>query len=1463
MNNISKNIFFYFVGSNKEMTTINYLERDYKRNVEDLKQRIFGFNEDRRNRGIKLNANKQQIALYLSDIDRNPLIKSEFVRLQQQIKGDKDFIGKRNLENMRNYVNNKQDYLREQTTTGIKKNEYQRLIEAIKGDKNFTGKRTKENIQQYLQKNLFRNVINQNPYETYHSNNLLKALTIEKVMYNFNKLLDVRHQFNRQEVDKLFQYEHLVFSYNITNPDTNITRADYKIINYKNKDLIMKILTGELTVDELKEFTYEEEENIDIRWIKNMKISLINKPVGGKKSKKVGGFYNKVLREDIQSYFLDETRQCQIYGQVLEQIDIEREEGYEGEGDNFNIMNDEEPCIIHTLRLSGVSETDIMRIKTSLNFKANEISIINRNLDKLAEILQKNIIVHSCPTDVKDIQYRKIYYPKCKNVKKPKYETSINISYHNEHFFVYLSTKFSKLYVKNFLGIEKGSLCSKIIKDKPERYKVNYEQKGKFYYRNDQPSKVLNTLELIVELEQQGLFTDYSNKEYNTKFSSNYICIPSLNNIDIDQDIDLKTQSLENLQELMKTCKSQSDTNEIQKEIVRRENNITILNIVGDTEAFTHDCHGNQIPHIPNMLGYKIGNKIIRTFKDSNTDKLMSRYKKNLYNDITTYLQENGLGVGGKKDYKIIYSFFNLKYDVAITEKYFYIKNEVVKDNQVYSKTVSLNQFGSNIFYNIEFRDAMKHLSNMSLNKSCGIFSIKTKAEAIGYSYYNQSNFHHTVIPCEDYKIHIKKEHQNKFYEILEKSLTSGNPFQYNKDDQTFNPITYYEYYLKQDIQCLYEVLQSYDKFSKQIVNTSYYDSITISSMAHRYVCMSGCYDNVNSSKSLLREFFQKSIVGGKVAINPEDIQKLRYVYGDDLDANSLYPSAIKRLCEEYGIPCGEIYELPYGIKYNELNENDIGMSFVRIALFDIPKKLKIGIIAYKNEKTGLMEYRNNLPDECNIMSSSFKDETSSCDIVKQWEMLNKKQQKEYFDKDTKPPIRYLELFVNKITLEDYITYHNISFEILSGVYWKKSNGVNRKLGELVKELFRERNKAKREGNTAKAEMIKLILNSIYGKTIMCKNDTRTVYKSNNKYEEFLYSHFGVISSYEQTNTNWKFELKSYDNDLSLNFVGSLILSMSKRIMNEVFSVMNENHVDVLYTDTDSIHLEKKSIELVANEYFKKYGRNLIGDELCQFKSDFNMTYKVKPFINCLGLDFSNIEQILIDNNISYNQVGNIIKFEDDESSEIVRELYYDKCIENNSRPIWLKIENEQKAKRVVSICSVFISPKIYMDILQGYKEDGTVIYDVHLRIKGITPLGIEYKVYEIINTLHKSSLSKRYENINLLITNHEEHDKDKINLLDHLREDTTTLDEIESKLKLFTKLANGEGVHFILNPDVNKPMFNFTGGGVILRTTDEYKRYIKIIKKNADGKKDTTEIKKHKDFTRYLRESKDYIRTE
>ena len=230
--------------------------------------------------------------------------------------------------------------------------------------------------------------------------------------------------------------------------------------------------------------------------------------------------------------------------------------------------------------------------------------------------------------------------------------------------------------------------------------------------------------------------------------------------------------------------------------------------------------------------------------------------------------------------------------------------------------------------------------------------------------------------------------------------------------------------------------------------------------------------------------------------------------------------------------------------------------------------------------------------------------------------------------KKSKDSIRYTNtppdkpIIIDSITLEDYINFHDIEYTVMDGVYWDE--GRNRKMGEVIQTLFNSRMKYKKT-NVALANTIKLMLNSAYGKTIMKKSKykkqiVRTVRRRYNKstkkwitesdtnINDYVYNNFNTIRSYRKLNEhNYEVESTTADNTYNRGHIGCAVLSMSKRIMNEVFNVANDNNYPIYYTDTDSLHCNLEDVPKIITKYGERYNRELDGNQLGQFNTDFDL----------------------------------------------------------------------------------------------------------------------------------------------------------------------------------------------------------------------------------------------------------------
>ena len=248
------------------------------------------------------------------------------------------------------------------------------------------------------------------------------------------------------------------------------------------------------------------------------------------------------------------------------------------------------------------------------------------------------------------------------------------------------------------------------------------------------------------------------------------------------------------------------------------------------------------------------------------------------------------------------------------------------------------------------------------------------------------------------------------------------------------------------------------------------------------------------------------------------------------------------------------------------------------------------------------------------------------------------------------------DLIIDSITLEDYIKFHEIEYELIDGVYW--NSGVNKKMAEVVQSLFKKRLEYAKS-NIALANTLKLMLNSAYGKTIMKKTNTKkSIIKSEVKvfnkssriwettsktnFNDYIYNNFNTIKAYRKLNES-SFEVEQLCADISYNrgHIGCAILSMSKRIMNEVFDIANNNKLPIYYTDTDSIHCNLDDVQMLENKYKDKYNKELNGKNLEQFHVDFKLKGAVTEIYATTSIFLG--KKSYIDELISTDKDGNKI----------------------------------------------------------------------------------------------------------------------------------------------------------------------------------------------------------------------------
>ena len=136
--------------------------------------------------------------------------------------------------------------------------------------------------------------------------------------------------------------------------------------------------------------------------------------------------------------------------------------------------------------------------------------------------------------------------------------------------------------------------------------------------------------------------------------------------------------------------------------------------------------------------------------------------------------------------------------------------------------------------------------------------------------------------------------------------------------------------------------------------------------------------------------------------------------------------------------------------------------------------------------------------------------------------------------------------------------------------------------------------------------VIKLLMNSMHGKTIIKPVETDTIVKDGkDDFEKYAPYNYNCIDSViEAKGTYYAKKVKQILSNHNYVHCGVEVLSMSKRAMNKVFSCAGDCGVKTHYQDTDSTHLNYDDAGKVAKGYKEKYGLELFGEDLGNFHVD-------------------------------------------------------------------------------------------------------------------------------------------------------------------------------------------------------------------------------------------------------------------
>ena len=555
-------------------------------------------------------------------------------------------------------------------------------------------------------------------------------------------------------------------------------------------------------------------------------------------------------------------------------------------------------------------------------------------------------------------------------------------------------------------------------------------------------------------------------------------------------------------------------------------------------------------------------------------------------------------------------------YDSTFITKFLYQYSEICRQNDVLScRGKYFNNFTKQK-YHIKIKDSLK-LINMKLMDFPKCFFPKDaklySKEVMPYKLYTESNITKKYVEINEAIDVLKKQgSSNKDIEHFKENITKWNLTKNNK----FDIIKYATIYCERDV---YILRRGYETFREWMFKLTTYDIdnvITLASLSDKNLKRLRCYDGVYELSGIPQKFIMKCVVGGRCMTRCNQRFKSTKII-QDFDAVSLYPSAMSRMGFLKGVP--KVINQDE-LSYEQLQQYD-GF-FVEVIATGIKTYRDFPLLSYLDEKTGVRDFTND------VVGKTF--------------------------------------FLDKTMFEDAVKFQGITFEIKRGYYFNE--GFNYTVKEVIRSMFNERVQKKKEKNPIQLAY-KELLNCAYGKTILKASEFE--YKFFDSYQQFinyLSYNYNYVSEYWQLAGD-KYRVKS-KTPINTHFnrpqVGVSILSMSKHIMNEVMCLAEDNNITIAYQDTDSMHIIADDLPILSKKFNELYNRELVGEDMGQFHSDFSLEYE-------------------------------------DENGE------------------------NQKAKNIVSVASEYLGKKCYHDKLRGEDKNGNYVYGDHTRMKGVSGDSIEH----------------------------------------------------------------------------------------------------------------------------------------
>lgn len=450
------------------------------------------------------------------------------------------------------------------------------------------------------------------------------------------------------------------------------------------------------------------------------------------------------------------------------------------------------------------------------------------------------------------------------------------------------------------------------------------------------------------------------------------------------------------------------------------------------------------------------------------------------------------------------------------------------------------------------------------------MFNLNVHKEIMAYKLYTKDNRDRNILPSKEFMDAYDAENRDRKFsfqleddhkQLIDNAKKAGA---YDSENDTIDIMKYATYYCKMDCIVLMKGMM---KFNRDLSNVfketncpilSVYDYISISAIGFQFCRQYGCFDECFELSGKPQEFIGRCVSGGRTMT--ADNRK-QYIEGklQDFDAVSLYPSAMKFMD---GVPKGKPKIIPSNATTEDLLKYDTFFAEINITSIKCKCERPYSFgLTFKHGENGSKLYGN--------------------------------ETVEHF-------------YIDKRYFLDLMEYYEFEYEFIRGYYFDE--GFNTKINEFIEILFNLRLKYKQAKNPLQ-NTIKLLLNSIYGKSILkpIETETKCIPKKNMwKYMYRNYNYIKEVNVCDEIDNVYVKRVKPIVKHFNLPQFGVSVLSWSKYLMNRVMMTAEQNGIELYYQDTDSMHLNEDDVPVLAKLFKDKYGSELIGTKLGQFHCDFD-----------------------------------------------------------------------------------------------------------------------------------------------------------------------------------------------------------------------------------------------------------------